>query len=113
MSLGRFSFTTSDVTGNAISAQVYVWDETTGILCKIYEDRDGLIRKQNPFATDKNGAGFFHALGGAYRVLAVRGALAADWRYVPVGTERETDMPPIIVGGGGFGAFGEFAIGDG
>lgn len=97
MALARWQRNIVDDAGNVQSgASVEVRSEVTGNLATIYSDRDGADQITNPITADANGFAAFHALGGAYRITATKGAFSVTWRYVGVGTGGEKDFGDIF-----------------
>jgi len=75
------------------AAQITVTHEAAGSpLATLYADRDGDVPLGNPFFADSGGYAFFHAAGGAYRIVATLGSFTRTWRYVAVGTAAESDF---------------------
>lgn len=95
--LGRWNRTITDAAGNVANATVYVYKESDGLLATIYSDRAGATPKSNPFTLSNSdyGLAFFHATGGAYKVVAVSGSYSQTWRYEPVGTGAEFDSDSL------------------
>lgn len=91
MALGRFNGQAQDDLGNATTAEISVFTESTGALAAIFSDRDGVTPKANPFDADADGYFFFHAAGGAYRIDADLDGDVRTWRYVAIGTGGESD----------------------
>ena len=95
--LGRWNRTITDAAGNVANATVTVYKESDGLLATIYSDRAGATPKSNPFTLSNSdyGLAFFHAVGGAYKVVAVSGSYSQTWRYEPVGTGAEFDADSL------------------
>lgn len=95
--LGRWNRTITDAAGNVANATVTVYKESDGLLATIYSDRAGATPKSNPFTLSNSdyGLAFFHAVGGAYKVVAVSGSYSQTWRYEPVGTGAEFDSDSL------------------
>ena len=95
--LGRWNRTITDAAGNVANATVYVYKESDGLIATIYSDRAGATPKSNPFTLSNSdmGLAFFHAAGGAYKVVAVSGSYSQTWRYEPVGTGAEFDSDSL------------------
>ena len=95
--LGRWNRTIQDAAGNIANATVTVYKESDGLLATIYSDRAGATPKSNPFTLSNSdyGLAFFHAVGGAYKVVAVSGSYSQTWRYEPVGTGAEFDADSL------------------
>lgn len=94
MALARWQSTIVDDAGNIQpGASVRVEREVPGLpLANIYSDRDGAVPLGNPFLADTEAFAAFHALGGAYRITATKGAFSRVWRYVGIGTAGEFDL---------------------
>lgn len=92
----RWNRTIQDGAGNALNATVTVYKESDGLLATIYSDRTG-TSKANPFtlSSSDQGLAFFHAAGGAYKVVATYGSYTQTWRYEPVGTGAEFDADSL------------------
>lgn len=88
----RWNRSITDGSGNALNATVTVYKESDGLLATIYSDRTGTA-KANPFtlSSPDQGLAFFHAVGGAYKVVATYGSYSQTWRYEGVGTGSEFD----------------------
>jgi len=82
--------------GTEADASVTVIDEDTGAAAVLYGDRDGANQIDNPLTSDADGFVYFHAVGGRYRIDAVKGAFSRTWRYVPVGTAQEYDANDLL-----------------
>lgn len=95
--LGRWNRTITDAAGNVANATVTVYKESDGLIATIYSDRAGATPKSNPFTLSNSdyGLAFFHAAGGAYKVVAVSGSYSQTWRYEPVGTGAEFDSDSL------------------
>lgn len=92
MAQGRWQATIQDDEGNVVpGASVEVRLEATGNLATLFSDRAGTTPKANPFTADGDGYAFFHAAGGAYKIVASFGADSMTHRYVPVGIAGESD----------------------
>jgi len=91
---GRWNRTIQDGAGNVLNAKVWVYRESDGLPATIYDDRAGATPKANPFtlSSSDQGLAFFHAAGGAYKVVATYGSYTQTWRYEPVGTGAEFDL---------------------
>ena len=89
----RWNRSITDGSGNALNATVTVYKESDGLLATIYDDRAGATPKSNPFTLSSadQGYAYFHAVGGAYKVVATYGSYTQTWRYEPVGTGAEFD----------------------
>ncbi len=97
---GRWNRTITDAAGNIVNATVTVYRESDGLAAAIYSDRTGTA-KANPFTlsnTDK-GLAFFHAAGGAYKIVATYGNWSQTWRYEGVGTASEYDVDSFVGAG--------------
>lgn len=96
MPLARYTAAVLDAAGNAVpGCAIEVRNEDTGLLARLYSDRDGLSPISNSF--DATEATFsFHTTGGAYRVRATKGAFSVEWRFVAVGTMQEQDVEGIV-----------------
>lgn len=100
MALARWQATITDNKGNVIDQPtIQVWDEATGLVAQLRNDRDGFVPRSNPFTPQPGSGGyvFFHVAGGAYKIRASFGAFSREWRYVAVGLAAEADE----AGGGG------------
>eukprot|EP00873_Tetraselmis_striata_P030373 jgi/Tetstr1/450637/TSEL_037673.t1 len=85
-----------DAAGNAVAGcEIEVRNEDTGLLAVLYSDRDGLNQISNRF-TAPDATFSFHTTGGAYRVVATKGAFSAEWRFVAIGTMQEQDVEGIV-----------------
>lgn len=113
MVLGVWQATIQDAAGNALAlATVTVRKEDDGLLATIFEDRDGLVAKANPFNADANGGVKFYAAGDDYQITAVSGSASITRRNVPIGLLRENDTisddnwlgTDLAVANGGTGA---------
>ena len=95
--LGRWNRSITDASGNIRNASVAVYKESDGLLATIYSDRSGATPKSNPFTLSNSdyGLAFFHAAGGAYKVVATDGSWSQTWRYEPVGTGAEFDADSL------------------
>lgn len=91
--LARWNRTIQDGAGNALNATITVYKESDGLIATIYSDRAGATPKSNPFTLSSadQGYAYFHAVGGAYKVVATYGSYTQTWRYEPVGTGAEFD----------------------
>ena len=58
---------------STIATSVTVINKETGLLASLWEDRDGLIVKSNPFTLDEAGVIEFYADSGRYDITAVNG----------------------------------------
>lgn len=89
----RWNRTIQDGAGNALNATITVYKESDGLYATIYSDRAGATPKSNPFTLSSadQGYAFFHAFGGAYKVVATYGSYTQTWPYEPVGTGAEFD----------------------
>lgn len=98
---GRWNRTITDAAGNIRNATVTVYKESDGLLATIYSDRAGTTPKSNPFTLSNSdyGLAFFHALGGAYKIVATDGSWSQTWRYEPVGTAAEVDVNSYMEAG--------------
>jgi hypothetical protein len=101
MALARHQFFCTDPAGNVLAdATVTVRREIPGApLVPLYSDRNGTSSLGNPITSDADGFVFFHCAGGAYQIVATKGAFSRTWRYVAIGTAGERDAS--IVGAGG------------
>ena len=95
--LGRWTRTIQDGAGNIRNASVAVYRESDGLLATIYSDRAGATPKSNPFTLSDSdyGLAFFHATGGAYKIIATDGSYSQTYRYEPVGTGAEFDSDSL------------------
>lgn len=95
--LGRWNRTIQDGAGNIRNASVAVYRESDGLLATIYSDRAGATPKSNPFTLSDSdyGLAFFHATGGAYKIIATDGSYSQTYRYEPVGTGAEFDADSL------------------
>ena len=95
--LGRWNRTIQDAAGNIANATVTVYKESDGLLATIYSDRAGATPKSNPFTLSDSdyGLAFFHATGGAYKIIATDGSYSQTYRYEPVGTGAEFDSDSL------------------
>lgn len=77
------------------AAQLAVYIEGGG-LAVIYGARDGAGGAiGNPITADASGFVRFYAPAGAHRLVATKGGQTLrTWRYVPIGTGGESDLPP-------------------
>jgi hypothetical protein len=100
MALARYQFTVTDAAGNVVpDATVTVRREIPGApLVPLYSDRNGTSSLGNPILSDADGFVFFHCAGGAYQIIATKGAFSRTWRYVGIGLMAETDggAPPLL-----------------
>lgn len=89
----RWNRSIIDAAGNVRNATITVYKESDGLLATIYSDRAGATPKSNPFTLSSadQGYAYFHAVGGAYKVVATYGSYTQTWRYEPVGTGAEFD----------------------
>lgn len=96
----RWNRSIIDAAGNVRNATITVYKESDGLLATIYSDRTG-TSKANPFTLSNSdyGLAFFHAAGGAYKVVATDGSWSQTWRYEPVGTAGEYDVGSFIGSG--------------
>lgn len=95
--LARWNRTIQDGAGNALNATITVYKESDGLIATIYSDRAGATPKSNPFTLSSadQGYAYFHAVGGAYKVVATYGSYTQTWRYEPVGTGAEFDADSL------------------
>lgn len=93
MALARWQATIVDEAGDIQTLPtIEVRREVAGApLASLYSDRDGLVAIGNPFTGDAEGFAAFHVDGGAYQIIATKGAFSRTWRYVGVGTASEFD----------------------
>lgn len=93
----RWNRTIQDGAGNALNATITVYKESDGLIATIYSDRAGATPKSNPFTLSSadQGYAYFHAVGGAYKVVATYGSYTQTWRYEPVGTGAEFDADSL------------------
>lgn len=96
MPLARWQGHILDDGGNIVqTALISVRREAVGLpLATIYSDRDGVTPLSNPFNAGSDGYVAFHAAGGAYRIVATKGAFNRQWTYVPIGLAQESDQVP-------------------
>ena len=96
----RWNRTITDADGNIVNATVYVYKESDGLLATIYSDRTGTA-KSNPFTLSNSdyGLAFFHAAGGAYKIVATYGSYVQTWRYEAIGTAGEYDVGSFVGAG--------------
>lgn len=79
-------------------AEVTVTEEG-GSLAVLYDNRNGTGSPiSNPVVADSTGFVQFFVTGGAYRIRARKGSLDITWRYVPIATGAEYDIPVGIEG---------------
>lgn len=76
-------------------AEVTVRRADSGVLATLYSNRSGTTTMPNPFLANSEGYLRFFAVGGAYRVSAVKGMFSTEWPYVAVGTAQELDIETI------------------
>lgn len=97
----RWNRSIIDASGNVRNASVAVYKESDGLLATIYSDRAGATPKSNPFTLSNSdyGLAFFHAAGGAYKIVATDGSWSQTWRYEPVGLGAEYDVDAYISAG--------------
>ncbi len=97
----RWSRTITDAAGNIVNATVHVYRESDGLHATIYSDRTGATPKSNPFTLSNSdyGLAFFHAAGGAYKIVATRGSYSQTWRWEAVGTASEYDVSSFVLSG--------------
>ncbi len=76
-------------------AEVTVRHADSGAIATLYSNRSGTTPMPNPFLADSEGYLRFFAVGGAYRVSAVKGIFSTEWPYVAVGTAQEEDVEDI------------------
>lgn len=62
-----------------VSTSVSVYDATTSSLAQIWNDRDGLDSKANPFTLTSAGKIEFYANAGRYNIVATNGGQSAQW----------------------------------
>ena len=86
---------------STIATSVTVINKETGLLASLWEDREGLIVKANPFTLDEAGVIEFYADAGRYDITAVNGPSTRQWKdYVlvseegPVGTGLVDSVQP-------------------
>ena len=97
MALARWTGLVQDGAGNAVAgAQIEVRSEQTGRLVPLFADREGQTSLGNPF-TAPEATVTFHAGGDAYRIIASKGGLLSEWRYVALGTSAEYDLDDLVV----------------
>lgn len=89
----RKQFTVTDALGNVLpGATVEVRAETGGSpLASLYSDRAGSTPMTNPTTADGDGFVFFHAAGGAYKIVVTSGSYTRTHRYVAIGLLGEKD----------------------
>lgn len=93
MSLARYNGIVQKLTGGAVyGGLVYVYREGESAIPQLWEDRAQTTPKDNPVQTSEDGSFYFHAPGGAYRLVVVSGTLSKTIRYVPVGLAAESDV---------------------
>lgn len=97
----RWNRTITDAAGNIVNATVHVYRESDGLHATIYSDRTGATPKDNPFTLSNSdyGLAFFHAAGGAYKIVATRGSYSQTWRWEAVGTAAEYDVGAFVAAG--------------
>jgi hypothetical protein len=84
-----------DSAGNVLTdARVEVRHAETLGLAEIYEDRQAVSRKSNPFLVDAEGFARFYALAGLYQITASRAGLERIFENVLLGI-RITDIPDL------------------
>ncbi|GEM_PF-2079796 len=95
MALARWTGVVQDAQGNAVSgASIEVRNEAGGALAVLFADREGTVALANPYVSDSPTIGF-HVQGGAYRIVAYKGDMQIEWRFVSIGTASELDSDDI------------------
>jgi hypothetical protein len=98
MALARFQRTLTDASGNVVSgATVTVRAQETNSLASLFSDREGDTAIGNPLTTGSDGLIAFHAVGGAYKITAVKDSFSVEWTFVGVGTAQEYDIGDFLV----------------
>lgn len=88
MALERYQFQVQDQYGNRVpSAFVRVMVEDVGLPLAnpVYDDRDGLTTKGNPFQADADGYAYFYVEAGLYRVRAYANGFERTWPEINIG----------------------------
>lgn len=84
-----------DSAGNTVSdARVECRHAETMAFADIFEDREGVTRKQNPFLVDSEGFARFYAAAGLYRIASLRSGQERVYDNVLLGVRLE-DMPEL------------------
>lgn len=97
MAFARFNGLAQDEFGNALTqCSIEVRNEENGFLAVLYSDPEGNTQLTNPFVSNDANF-FFHAVGGNYRISAIKGNTQRTWRWQPLGTSQSTDVAELAL----------------
>lgn len=112
MTLAVKNLSILDAEGNIVEgATVTVRLDVVGEpVAELFSDRAGAVPLSNPFVCVDGHAQFF-AVGGAYKITAVKDGYSRTWRYEPIGRAAETDIQ-LVTPRGEWASDIEYNMGD-